>query len=96
MASKAETTDAAKPGKGGIGRLIMTGILMLPVTLAFGPIVAFNTLTLLTFVAAAWSAAILSETIVPHRFGAWVAGALYTYAPFHVWLAGPAGHRPRH
>ena len=67
--------------------MLANGILMLPVTLVFGPIVAFNTLTLLTFVAAAWSAALLTETIVPHRFAAWVAGALYTYAPFHVWLA---------
>ncbi|MFM2032013.1 MAG: hypothetical protein RLZZ297_778, partial [Chloroflexota bacterium] len=67
--------------------MLANGILMLPVTLLAGPIVAFNTLTLFTFVAAAWSAAVLAERIVPHRFAAWVAGALYTYAPFHVWLA---------
>jgi hypothetical protein len=67
--------------------MLANGIVMMPVTLLFGPIVAFNTLTYATFVASAWSAALLAEVIVKHRYAAWVAGALYTFAPFHIWLS---------
>lgn len=63
------------------------GLLMTPVTLMFGPITAFNTLALLTFVASGWSMALLAEAVTRHRWGAWLAGALYTFAPFHVWMA---------
>jgi hypothetical protein len=67
--------------------MLANGIAMTPITLVFGPIVAFNTLTFLTFVVAAWSMALLTDAMVKHRFGAWLAGALYTFAPFHVWLS---------
>ncbi|MFN5059206.1 MAG: hypothetical protein ACK5GU_04725 [Chloroflexota bacterium] len=67
--------------------MLANGIVMTPITLVFGPIVAFNTLTFLTFVVAAWSMALLADAMVKHRFGAWLAGALYTFAPFHVWLS---------
>ncbi len=63
------------------------GVIMLPVTLLFGPITAFNTLALLTFVVSGWSMALLAESVTRHRWGAWLAGALYTFAPFHVWMA---------
>lgn len=67
--------------------MLANGTLMTPITWLFGPIVAFNTLTFVTFVAAAWSMALLADAMVKHRFGAWLAGALYTFAPFHVWLS---------
>jgi hypothetical protein len=67
--------------------MLANGIVMTPVTLLFGPIVAFNVLTYATFVASAWSAAVLAEAVVNHRYAAWVAGALYACAPFHVWLS---------
>ncbi|MFM2310503.1 MAG: hypothetical protein RLY87_2625 [Chloroflexota bacterium] len=67
--------------------MLANGLLMAPVTLMFGAIAAFNTLTYLTFVASAWSAAVLTESITKHRYAAWIAGILYTFAPFHVWLA---------
>lgn len=63
------------------------GIMMLPVTLMFGPIAAFNTLALVTFVLSGWSMALLAHAVTQHRWGAWLAGALYTFAPFHVWMA---------
>lgn len=67
--------------------MLANGLVMTPITLAFGPIVAFNTLTFVTFLVAAWSMALVTEAIVAHRFGAWLAGTLYTFAPFHVWLS---------
>ena len=63
------------------------GLLMTPVTLLFGPITAFNTLALATFVVSGWSMALLAEAFTRHRWGAWLAGVLYTFAPFHVWMS---------
>ena len=67
--------------------MLANGLLMLPITLTFGAIVAFNTLTYMTFVGAGWSAAVLAESITKHRYAAWIAGLLYTFAPFHIWLS---------
>ena len=67
--------------------MLANGLLMLPITLVFGAIAAFNTLTYITFVASAWSAAVLAEAVTKHRYAAWLAGIMYTLAPFHVWLS---------
>lgn len=67
--------------------MFANGLLMTPVTLIWGPVFAFNLLAMVSFVASAWAMALCAEQIVGHRWAAWIAGVLYTFAPFHVWMA---------
>ncbi len=67
--------------------MVVNGAIMAPITLFFGAIFAFNMLIYVTFVATGWTMALFAERVTGHRAGAWIAGVLYMFMPFHVWLA---------
>ncbi len=62
----------------------------LPLTLSFGAIVTFNTLTLLAPALGAWSAYLLARTLTRDGVASLIAGALYGFSPYEV------GHMTSH
>jgi hypothetical protein len=69
------------------------GLLALPLTLAIGPLPAYNLLILLSFVLGGYFAFLFirytlgeshASRLTPHDYGALIGGAVYAFAPFHM------------
>ena len=69
---------------------IAPGLLLSPVVLAWGPVVAFDLLMTLGPALSAWSAAAAIHRLVPHRVAAFAGGLLYGFSPYV--LAQELGH----
>lgn len=62
---------------------------LLPVTLAFGPVVAYNTAVLLSFALTSLGTFLWVSTFTPNRFVALIAGVLSAFVPYHlIYVAG--------
>jgi len=60
------------------------GLLTLPVQWLWGPLAAYNAAILLGFVLTGYGAYLLTRSLVGHRGAAVLAGAIYTFCPFHL------------
>ena len=72
------------------GLFPLPAILLAPVTMAFGPVVARNLLMTLAVGGSAFSAFVAISRYVAHRGGAFLGGLLYGFSPFM--LAQSLGH----
>ncbi|WP_156525355.1 hypothetical protein [Chloroflexus islandicus] len=63
---------------------VTNGLLALPVTLTFGPIAAYNTVALLTFVSSALTMFWLARWLGASAFAAGVVAMIYAFSPFHL------------
>jgi len=61
----------------------LQGLLAAPLTLAAGPLVACNLLALFSFWFAGWMAYLWARRNVASELGAWLAGAVFAFAPHH-------------
>jgi hypothetical protein len=68
----------------------LMGTLLTPLTLALGPVFAFNVLMTLGVALSAWTAHLLCKRIVGHPLAAWLGGLVYGFSPFMV--AHSLGH----
>lgn len=69
---------------------IAPALLVSPVVVALGPVVAFDLLMTLGPALSAWSAAVAIHRLVPHRLAAFAGGLLYGFSPYV--LAQELGH----
>lgn len=60
------------------------GMFALPVTLAFGPVVAVNWIVLTSFVVGGYATFLLARRLTGHTVAALVAGALFVCSPYHM------------
>jgi hypothetical protein len=60
------------------------GLLALPLTLALGPLPAYNLLILASFALGGYAAFLFCRHFVAHSGAALVGGAVYAFAPFHM------------
>jgi hypothetical protein len=70
--------------------LLLPGLLLAPVTLAFGPVLSFNLLLTLGLGLSAWCAAMVFRRYVHSRVAALLGGLVYGFSPYM--LAQSLGH----
>ncbi|WP_129670281.1 hypothetical protein [Candidatus Chloroploca sp. Khr17] len=63
---------------------VSNGLLVLPVTLAFGPVAGYNTAALLSFVLAGLAGYLLALRVTGAHLPAWIGGLAFAWAPFHM------------
>ncbi len=68
-------------------------VVALPLTLAFGEVVAYNVLMWISFVLSGLGMYLLVWHLSHHRGAALLSGTIFTYSPFHLMHLG-AGHLP--
>ena len=62
----------------------VSSFLSVPLSLLWGPVVAYNLMFLLTFVLAAFGMYLLVYDRVRRRDAAWIAGLVFAFFPYHV------------
>ncbi|MGI8562671.1 MAG: hypothetical protein ACR2MZ_03800 [Candidatus Dormibacter sp.] len=62
----------------------LVGLAMSPVTLALGPVFAFNATMTLAVILSAWSAWLLITRLTGHFVGALIGGLVYGFSPFMI------------
>ncbi|PDW03077.1 hypothetical protein [Candidatus Viridilinea mediisalina] len=63
---------------------LSNGILVLPITLAFGPVAGYNSVVLLAFVLAGVAGYLLALRVTGHHLAALVGGLAFAWSPFHL------------
>lgn len=68
----------------------LLGVLAAPITLTFGPVVAYNLLLAAAFSGSAWLGFLALERLCGHAPASWIGGLLYGFSPYMV--AQSIGH----
>ncbi|WP_141508685.1 hypothetical protein [Candidatus Chloroploca asiatica] len=63
---------------------VSNGLLVLPVTLLFGPVAGYNTATMLSFVLAGLAGYLLALRVTGAHLPAWIGGLAFAWAPFQL------------
>ncbi len=63
---------------------ISNGLIALPVTALFGPVAGYHSAVVLAFILAGMGGYALALHVCGHRLAAFVGGAIFTFAPFHM------------
>ncbi|MBP1468391.1 hypothetical protein EYB53_021950 [Candidatus Chloroploca sp. M-50] len=63
---------------------VSNGLLVLPVTLTFGPVAGYNTAALLSFVLAGLAGYLLALRVSGSHLPAWIGGLAFAWAPLHM------------
>lgn len=59
-------------------------ILVLPVLIAFGPFITFNTIEILSFVLSGYFVYRIAKDVIGDSIAAFLAGCIYAFAPYHM------------
>lgn len=70
--------------------MLLLGIVAAPITLAWGPVVAYNLLIMAAFSLSAWAAYYVFQRYCGSRTAAWTGGLLFAFGPYM--LAQSLGH----
>ncbi len=60
------------------------GLLVFPLTVTVGPLVAYNTVMLASFVLGGYTAFLFVRHFVPNNLAAFIAGMIFIFSPFHL------------
>ncbi|MCX7859917.1 MAG: hypothetical protein N2385_07500, partial [Chloroflexus sp.] len=63
---------------------VTNGLLALPITLSFGPIAAYNTIAMLTFISSALAMFWLVRRLGYSSLAAGIAAMMFAFSPFHI------------
>ncbi|NCC32136.1 MAG: hypothetical protein EOM24_08950, partial [Chloroflexia bacterium] len=63
---------------------VSNGLLVLPVTLTFGPVAGYNTAAMLSFVLAGLAGYLLALRVTGAHLPAWIGGLAFAWAPFQL------------